>query len=115
MFVMEVSLGYFNYKYRVVFVIRDGELAVPSIVWRLHEHFNRTESKGEYSSFVLHVDAVTFNNKHVLHNGLTEYPLQCTVPSRLNPSGRLTRNLTLYAPCIVLQYVYKPTRGTKFL
>ena len=24
-------------------------------------------------------------------------------------------NLTLYAPCIILQYVYKPTRCTKFL
>ena len=24
-------------------------------------------------------------------------------------------NLTLYAPCIILQYVYKPTRWTKFL
>ena len=24
-------------------------------------------------------------------------------------------NLTLYAPCIILQYVYKPTRFPKFL
>ena len=24
-------------------------------------------------------------------------------------------NLTLYAPCVILQYVYKPTRYTKFL
>ena len=24
-------------------------------------------------------------------------------------------NLTLYAPCIILQYVYEPTRCTKFL
>jgi hypothetical protein len=27
-FLSAVLLGYFNYKYRVVFVIRDGELAV---------------------------------------------------------------------------------------
>jgi len=32
-FLTAVLLGYFNYKYRVVFAIRDGELAVSSIVW----------------------------------------------------------------------------------
>jgi hypothetical protein len=32
-FVTAVLLGYFSYKYRVVFVMRDGELAVSSIVW----------------------------------------------------------------------------------
>ena len=32
-FLTAVLLGSFNYKYRVVFVIREGELAVSSIVW----------------------------------------------------------------------------------
>ena len=45
----------------------------------------------EFSSFVVHVDAVTLQSKHVWHNNLTVYCVQFAVPSRLHPDGRLTR------------------------
>jgi hypothetical protein len=32
-FLTGVLLVYFNYRHRVVFVIRDGELALSAIVW----------------------------------------------------------------------------------
>ena len=32
-----------------------------------------------------------------------------------SPLSSISINLMLHAPCIILQYVYKPTRCTKFL
>ena len=38
-----------------------------------------------------------------------------TIQKEYRDANRCFRNLTLYAPCIILQYVYEPTRCTKFL
>ena len=46
---------------------------------------------------------------------LTEKNIIKILPSFQGQSNIIFPNLTLYAPCIILQYVYEPTRCTKFL
>ena len=58
---------------------------------------------------------VTVCKKNTMNNELTYSPnsLRKVSPHELTLHNLFT-DLTLYAPCIILQYVYKPTRSTKF-